>query len=377
MSQTCCPSRPERCCPDTKTEIPFVRVPVKVEDLPSSVTGEVQSAIGSIPRVTSELTFADQLGMWKARWGISRMDYTVYPGLYAVGDPGPDSEVLVTANYRMTFDLLRRAVSGLDLWVLVLDTKGINVWCAAGKGTFGTDELVRRIESAGLRSVVNHRRIIVPQLGAVGVAAHKVKDITGFRVIYGPVEMTDLKPFFASGRRATPAMRKKQFPLSERAAIAPMELIPAAKWVVAFTFVLATVAGLAGPGSLLDDAARFGLEAFLLLSLAVVSGAILAPLFLPWLPGRAFAIKGAVTGAAVSFMLPLASSFPATRLAAWSLIIVALSSFLAMNFTGSSTYTSLSGVKKEMKEAVPFQAGAGTVGLLLWVVSLIKAGGGA
>ena len=59
------------------------------------------------------------------------------------------------------------------------------------------------------------------------------------------------------------------------------------------------------------------------------------------------------------------------------MIIVALSSFLTMNFTGSSTYTSLSGVKKEMKEAVPFQVGAGTVGLLLWIVSFFKAGGGA
>jgi acetyl-CoA decarbonylase/synthase complex subunit gamma len=52
----------------------------------------------------------------------------------------------------------------------------------------------------------------------------------------------------------------------------------------------------------------------------------------------------------------------------WFLIITAISSFLAMNFTGSSTYTSLSGVKKEMKISVPLQMGFAIIGLVLQVV---------
>ena len=111
-------------------------------DLPPSVTGTVETPAGSVPRVTSLFRRGDRLGIWKVRWGIGRMHYTVPPGLYALGDPGPGSEVLVTANYRMTFDLLRRAAGDLDAWILVLDTGGINVWCAAGKGTFGTGELI-------------------------------------------------------------------------------------------------------------------------------------------------------------------------------------------------------------------------------------------
>jgi hypothetical protein len=39
------------------------------------------------------------------------------------------------------------------------DTKGINVWCAAWKGTFGTEELIRRIETSGLAAVVSHRTL--------------------------------------------------------------------------------------------------------------------------------------------------------------------------------------------------------------------------
>ena len=110
-----------------------------------------------------------------------------HPGLYAVGEPDRESDVFVTANYKLSFDILRRELKGLNAWIIVLDTKGINVWCAAGKGTFGTNELINRINEINLHNVVSHRRIIIPQLGAVGVNARIVHQRTGFRVYFGPV----------------------------------------------------------------------------------------------------------------------------------------------------------------------------------------------
>jgi acetyl-CoA decarbonylase/synthase complex subunit gamma len=66
--------------------------------------------------------------------------------------------------------------------------------------------------------------------------------------------------------------------------------------------------------------------------------------------------------------LVLASSIRTPlEVSAWILIIPAISSFLAMNFTGASTFTSLSGVKKEMRFAVPSQILAFAVGTGLWV----------
>ena len=130
-----------------------------------------------MPQVSSSLVWADRWGTIKARWGINRMHYTIEPGLYALGKPNGQSPVFVTANYKMSFDRLREALPGRDAWILVLDTKGINVWCAAGKGTFGTTELVSRIESSGLKQVVSHRELILPQLSGPGVAAHEVKKI--------------------------------------------------------------------------------------------------------------------------------------------------------------------------------------------------------
>jgi hypothetical protein len=95
-----------------------------------------------IPEITSALSWQDRLGFFRIRWGIGRMHYSVSPGLYRIGKPDESSPVLVTANYKMTFDLLRKELDRVNAWILVLNTYGINVWCAAGKGTFGTDEPV-------------------------------------------------------------------------------------------------------------------------------------------------------------------------------------------------------------------------------------------
>ena len=89
---------------------------------------------GQVAAVKADWEWPDYWGAAAVRLGIGRDRYTVEPGLYAMGDPGPDSPVLATANYKLTFDHLRRAIRGRDAWILVLDTKGINVWCAAGKG---------------------------------------------------------------------------------------------------------------------------------------------------------------------------------------------------------------------------------------------------
>jgi acetyl-CoA decarbonylase/synthase complex subunit gamma len=154
-----------------------------------------------------------------------------------------------------------------------------------------------------------------------------------------------------------------------------MELIPAVKWILFGAAGVALVSGSIGRDTFSADAIHYGLTAFTALSLGAVAGAVIAPLLLPWLPGRAFSLKGALTGAAAALLLPLITLTSGLELMAWSLIIVATSSFLTMNFTGSSTYTSLSGVKKEMKEAVPFQVAAASLGLILWVTALFSGRG--
>lgn len=338
--------------------------------------GSVETKVGNIPRVSSELVWADHWGTIKARWGVGRMRYTIEPGLYALGDPDEHAPVLVTANYKLSFDRLRESLPGRDAWILVLDTNGINVWCAAGKGTFGTEELVRRIESSGLVQIVSHRGLILPQLSGPGVAAFKAKKLSGFKVIYGPIEATDLPVFLDAGLKATPEMRKKSFTTRERTVLVPVELVNTFKWALIILPLFFIVGGLGGEGGFWTGAFNHGLFAVIALLSAVAAGVVLTPILLPWLPGRAFSVKGVIVGLITAIILTAfrAGDFSdwggRIEIIAWFFLIPAITAYLAMDFTGASTYTSLSGVKKEMKWAVPLEIVAGATGLLLWVGSL-------
>jgi hypothetical protein len=191
----------------------------------SYLIGNIDSVSGNIPQVSRELGFRDYLGTIMVRWGINRDNYKVTPGLYAVGSPDSSSDVFVTANYKLSFDTLRKNLKGMNGWILVLNTRGINVWCAAGKGTFGTNELINRISSVTLDKIVSHKRIILPQLGATGVAAHKVKEETGFNVHYGPVRAADIKNFVDDGYRASREMRKVTFNFADRIKLIPNDFM--------------------------------------------------------------------------------------------------------------------------------------------------------
>jgi len=256
--------------------------------------GLIPTPVGPVPQVSSSPVWADRRGGFRARWGIGRMHYTIEPGLYALGRPDEQSPVLVTANYKMSFDKLRQALAGRDLWILVLDTRGINVWCAAGKGTFGTSELVARIESSGLSRIVSHRELILPQLSGPGVAAHHVKKLSGFKVIYGPIRAKDLPTFLDAGNKATPEMRSKTFTTWERLVLIPIELIQALKAGLIIIPILFILAFLGRSGEGWANALSYGIFSALAILTAILSGAVLTPLLLPWLPGRAFSLKGLI-----------------------------------------------------------------------------------
>ena len=331
------------------------------------------SAAGPIPRVSSILNFGDRLGSAKARWGIGRMRCMVEPGLYALGQPRANSVVLVTANYKMSFDRLRSQLDQIDAWIMVLDTKGINVWCAAGKGTFSTEEIIERVKAVELEKIVSHRRLILPQLAGPGVSAHKVKSGCGFSVVYGPIRAEDLPEFLAAGNKATAQMRKVHFNLADRVVLIPMELRMSAKHLLLVALALFLLGGLGADGYSWDRGMAIALQSVLILVGGYLVGAVVPVLLLPWLPGRAFSVKGLWVGLAagltvVGYSLNNPDVFDSRLIVAgWFFMLVAMASFLMMNFTGASTYTSLSGVRREVRTAGPIQALAGLLGLGLWL----------
>ncbi|MBW1842622.1 MAG: acetyl-CoA synthase subunit gamma, partial [Deltaproteobacteria bacterium] len=203
-----------------------------------------ETSAGPVPRVKTDMLWPDILGTFKTRLGIGRNTYSIAPGLYCVGNPGADDPVLVTGNYKLSFDALRKELAMLDAWILVLDTKGVNVWCAAGKKTFSTQEVIRRVKMSGLDERVRHKVLILPQLSATGVAAHLVKKGCGFKVVWGPVYTRDLKRFLEAGKKADSTMRRVTFSFIERLVLVPVELafLPRPTlWVLLAVFILSGI----------------------------------------------------------------------------------------------------------------------------------------
>lgn len=361
-------SDPTACCccesPPLKDphQIPGYRLWPFVRDI-------VETPVGQVPLVHADLLRSDRLGTVCARLGAGRNNYRIASGLYGIGVPDDRSPVLVTANYKLSFDVLRSHLAGVNAWMLVLNTNGINVWCAAGKGRFSTLAVAEQVKAVGLDKLVTHRCLVLPQLAATGVAARQVKAKCGFKVIWGPVHARHLKAFIDNGMQATSVMRKVTFAWRERVELIPVELNHMGRPTLCLLPVLFVLSGIGPHLFFFHNAVVRGAVALLAYLLAVVAGAVVTPALLPWLPARAFALKGALVGVAAGAVLSagLAQQLSVTEMLALVLFIVALSSYLAMNFTGSTPFTSPTGVEKEMRIAIPAQA----VGLLiaagLWV----------
>jgi acetyl-CoA decarbonylase/synthase complex subunit gamma len=336
------------------------------------IIGSIQTKAGEIPQISNRLDWKDYLGAFRVRWGIRRDYYRVDPGLYAVGAPNERSDVFVTANYKLTFDLVRKNLNGMDAWLLVLDTKGVNVWCAAGKGNFGTKELVLRIQLTSLDKVVIHRRVILPQLGATGVAAHLVKETSGFTVIYGPVRATDIPAFVQASYKASKEMRRVNFDWYDRLKLIPNDIIYNMRYLLSMFIVISVLLGINTNGYSIQQALSNIIPIAKIISAGYFTGIVLTPLLLPYIPTRNFSFKGLIVGAIVSVLLFLSHSLDGSLIAnlAEIFFISSFSSFLAMNFTGASTYTSLAGVKKEMKIAVPVQIIFAALAVILLVLEI-------
>lgn len=305
------------------------------------------------------------------RLGIARNAYKVNPGLYCVGNPLEDSPVLVTANYKLSFDTLRSNLQGKDAWILVVDTRGINVWCAAGKGTFSADEISLQVKRANLDKVVSHRELILPQFAAAGVESHELKSKCGFKGVYGPIRAQDLPEYLTCNNQADERMRSVSFSLGERLVLTPVELV--LTWKIVFlTAVISFALSGIGPGIYsLESVWARGLIAIGATVTALVAGALVTPILLPWIPGRQFWFKGALVGSLIGLaylfqFMPEAQFIERIAILLW---ITVASSFLAMNFTGATPYTSLSGVEREMRKGLPFQCIGAGMSIVLWLLA--------
>ncbi|MCP4142987.1 MAG: hypothetical protein GY755_22310, partial [Chloroflexi bacterium] len=205
----------------------------------------------------------------------------------------------------------------------------------------------------------------------LGVSAVSVKKGSGFEVLWGPIQARDIRQYIADGYKADNWMRRVTFTMSERIVLVPVELSHLLKptlWILLGAFLLS---GIGTSFFSFNDAWRRGSMALSAYIAGILGGAVAAPILLPWIPGCAFALKGTLTGIAAGLAVAAVfnSSLIWLEVVALVLITVVISSYLAMNFTGSTPYTSPSGVEKEMRRALPIQAAVALVAIVAWVAA--------
>ena len=212
---------------------------------------------------------------------------------------------------------------------------------------------------------MRHLTLILPQLSAPGVAAHEVKQRSGFKVEYGPVRAAELPKYFRN-HQATPEMRQVHFNLGDRLILIPVELVG-----VLLPMLIAAVALYFLAGYLMSIA----------VVAAILAGVVLFPILLPYLPTHDFSTKGFILGGLVALPFALVAVFshnPDTTL--WRQISGALTNmliwppvtaFVALNFTGSTTFTSRSGVRREMFKYIPIMAWIFGSGIVLTIVRIL------
>jgi ubiquinone/menaquinone biosynthesis C-methylase UbiE len=275
----------------------------------------------------------------------------VNPGVYVVGTPDPDSPVLVTGNFDLTVRRLVQAIDGrMSAWILVVDSAGINVWCAAGGGFLNADKVIGALHISGLERIVHHRSLILPQLCANGVDGWRIRQETNWGVHWGPVRAEDIPDYVDAGRVKTDEMRWVQFPLKDR-----LEMVTATLGFYGLLILL--------------PVAVFWRSNFWPIFVSMVGISYFYAVVLPWLPGREGIAKSVsltlITLVGLITYCTIYDPLPIMRMFNWAVGLAALSVFSAAELQGMSPL--MRGEQANWsREAIIFIV----LGLIYWLVPL-------
>jgi ubiquinone/menaquinone biosynthesis C-methylase UbiE len=265
-------------------------------------------------------------GLLVALWALFFRILPPYPkmptGLYSIGEPDEEAPVLLTGNFELTVRRLIKAVDGqIDAWLVVADSAGINVWCAAGGGYFTAEKVIAALTSSRVGELVQHRQLILPQLCANGVDGWRLRQETGWAVHWGPARAADIPNYIAAGLTKSESMARVRFPLKER-----LEMVTATLGFYGLMILIPVL--------------LFLPNLFWAVVASLVGLSYFYAIIHPWLPGRDGLLKSIPLAAiALSGLLlysALLDRLPPPRLFNWSIGLVALSVFTGAELQGMS-----------------------------------------
>lgn len=262
--------------------------------------------------------------------------FSVRPGYYFTGQKDENSPLLVTCNNFLTVFLLARRIAGRSVRLLIINTNGINVWCAAGEGKFSAAEIIDKAMRVRLLKEGQKTDMILPKLCLSGVRLSDLRK-AGIRPIIGPMYAKDVPEYLDKGEFDDRINDRFQFRLQSRSFTA----LPTA---VQFFYYFLGVYVLT----------------FWTLSSTVIwvaTGlAFLYPVLFPFLPGKQFAVKGISLGLIASILPAVffyTGSFNLEHFLFWILFIIATLIFIGLSYTGNSPISNHALVKKETVRFLP------------------------
>ncbi len=115
---------------------------------------------------------------------------------YEIGTPGPDSPVLVTTNFSLTYFIVSGEIeaSKVDSWLGIVDSEGQSVLTAWAAGKFVPDVIAKFINTSGIADKVNHRKLIIPGYVAQ-ISGELDEELPDWEVMIGPREAADISAY--------------------------------------------------------------------------------------------------------------------------------------------------------------------------------------
>jgi NAD-dependent dihydropyrimidine dehydrogenase PreA subunit len=168
--------------------------------------------------------------------GLRLLPFPARTGLQVLGHPDRSSPVFLTGNFGLTVERVKQALAGIDGYLLVANSRGVNVWCAATGGLFTDHDVISVLKTSGIESRVDHRRLILPQLAATGIEGRAIREKTGWKVVWGPIEADAIPEFLERGMKTTRAMRTVGFPWRRRLEMAIAWAFPISLLACALAF---------------------------------------------------------------------------------------------------------------------------------------------
>ncbi|UCH88404.1 MAG: acetyl-CoA decarbonylase/synthase complex subunit gamma [Thermoplasmata archaeon] len=119
----------------------------------------------------------------------------VQEGLYEINNPTEDSPLMFTTNFSLTYFTVQGDVEGSKIpsYIIVINTEGLSVMTAFAADKLTADDVVKVLDSSGVKDKIKHKKLIIP--GMVARMSGKLNELSGFDIDVGPRESSGLPKF--------------------------------------------------------------------------------------------------------------------------------------------------------------------------------------